>query len=153
MPSAGETMFSELVIHLSNGLTRLRRPRCRPEEVLLLLPHCLQRQDCGLNLAADVLNCKRCGRCGIAAVIRLHEKYGIRLAIASGGRQAAALVRRPENRLILAVACPKELAMGILATFPKPVYAVRNIIGNAPCVNTGVDCAGIETAIRRFVIL
>ena len=146
-------MFSELVIHLSNGLTRLRRPRCRPEGILVLLPHCLQRQDCGLNLVADVLNCKRCGRCGIAGIIRLQEKYGVRLAIASGGRQAVALVRRPENRLILAVACPKELAMGILATFPKPVYVVRNITGTTPCVNTGVDCACIETAIRRFIIL
>ena len=145
-------MFSQLIIFLSNGLTRLRRPRCRPEEILVLLPHCLQRRDCGLNLTESVLNCKRCGRCGIAALISLHERYGVRLAVASGGRQAVALVRRPENRLILAVACPKELAMGILATFPKPVYVVKNTVGETPCINTGVDCACIETAIRRFIL-
>lgn len=146
-------MFSEFIISLSNGLTRLRRPRCRPEEILILLPHCLQRQGCPLDLAESVLNCQRCGRCGIADIIRLHERYGVRLAVASGGRQAVALVRRPENRLVLAIACPKELAMGILATFPKPVYVVRNIVGQVPCLNTGIDGACVEAAIRRFVIL
>jgi hypothetical protein len=146
-------MFSKLIIGLSNGLTRCRRPKCRPDGILVLLPHCLQRQDCGLDLAADVLNCKRCGRCGIAGIIRLQEKYGVRLAIASGGRQAVALVRRPENRLILAVACPKELALGVLATFPKPVYVIKNIIGDTPCVNTSVDCTSLEAAIQRFIRL
>ena len=41
------------LIRLNNLVTRLRRPRVRPEQLLLLVPHCLQKKTCERNIRAD----------------------------------------------------------------------------------------------------
>ena len=56
-------MFSKTLIALNNLAVRLRRTRCKPEEILVLFSRCLQRSDCDRKLSEDLSNCQRCGRC------------------------------------------------------------------------------------------
>ena len=144
-------MFERQIIKFYNGVTKLRKTRVPPENLLLMLPHCLQWSECTQNIVADLGNCKRCGKCAMAALLELAETYGIQHCVASGGRQAAAAVRDPSVKAVVAVACEKELAQGILATLPKPIVAVENAQPCGFCHNTTVDCAKVETAIRSVL--
>ncbi len=139
------------VVALSNLSTRLRRTRCRPEEVLILLPACLQRSECDRRLDDDLSNCGRCGRCAISAFLDMAETWGVRVYRATGGRQAAARARDPKVKAIVAVACQKELREGIFACLPKAVLATRIAWPCGPCKDTTVEMDRVEEAVRWFL--
>ena len=139
--------MSRLVVGLSNLLTRVRRKSVRPENLLLIFPHCLQWSDCPQNVTQNVDNCKLCGKCKIGKLVELSRRRGIKYEVASGGRLALAKVKNPDVRAVVAVACSKELRQGILAAFPKAVIGVVNIFRKEPCKDTDVDTTEVERAI------
>ena len=130
-----------------NRLTRLRRSRCTPQEMLILVPSCLQRSECPQKITNDIHECRRCGQCKIKDIIELGEKYGVRCAVATGGRLAVELVKDQDVKAVVAVACEKELQAGMAAVFPKPGLGVINLRPHGPCKDTDVDLAEVEEAI------
>jgi len=143
--------LDKAVVALNNLSTRLRRTRCRPEEVLVLLPACLQRSGCDLRLHDDLSNCGRCGRCAISAFLDLADRYGVQVYRATGGRQAVARARDPKIKAIVAVACQKELRDGIFACLPKAILARTIAWPCGPCKDTTVEMDRVEEAVRWFL--
>jgi len=139
------------IVALNNLVVRGRRKRVKPGELLLLLPACLQNSQCSRNLAHDIFNCGRCGKCSVAALLELAEHYGVKPFIASGGRLAAIEAKKPEVKAIVAVACQKELREGILAVLPKAVMAIVNLRPHGPCKDCSVNTGEVESAIRGFL--
>lgn len=138
-------------IKVNNELVDLEHKRYRPEEILLLMPHCLQRSRCNVRLTYNIENCKRCGKCPIDGLLELSHKYGIHLAIATGGTIARRIVVQQRPSIILAVACERDLSSGIQDTYPLPVYGVLNDRPYGPCLDTQVPHDRLEAAIRRFL--
>lgn len=136
------------IVRLLSGLTRLRRARCRPEELLILVPSCLQSSECELRLTNDIAKCRRCGRCKVKDVVELAERLGTRCAIATGGRLALQLAQEDRIKAVVAVACEKELQEGLRAVFPKPAIGIINLRPHGPCKDTDVDLAELEEAVR-----
>jgi len=132
------------LVKLMNSVTRVRRARCKPGELLLLLPACLQDSACERKITRDVGECRRCGRCKVKDVLDLADKYGVRCAVATGGRLAVDLARDRGVKAVVAIACEKELQAGMLAVFPKPALGVINLRPNGPCTDTDVDLAEVE---------
>jgi hypothetical protein len=118
---------------------------------MVLLPHCLQQDDCDADLEADVQHCRRCGRCGIAGIADLCAARGIKAFLVSGGQLALSTIKQTKPRFVIAVACDKELILGLVSVFPTPVYALENERPHGPCKNTCVKIAALERAIDRFV--
>ena len=143
--------MNRVVVGLSNFATKLRRARVKPDQLLLLVPRCLQRSACPQDITAGVWNCARCGKCTISALVGLSETYGCRIETAAGGRLAIDKVHDPNVRAVVAVACNVELRRGILAAFPKAVLGVVNRWPKGPCKDTDVDVAEVERAIRWFL--
>ena len=141
----------KLLIRLNNWITHLRRPRVAPENLLLLVPHCLQRSACTQNIIHDLDQCRLCGQCNIAELIRIRDEYGLLCNLASGGRQAVSMVRDRRVRAVVAVACEKELVDGIRAAFPKPVLAVPNRRPHGPCKDTCVNIPDLEAALKEIL--
>ncbi len=54
-------------------------------------------------------------------------------------------------RMIIAIACERDLASGIQDTYPLPVYGVLNDRPNGPCLDTQVSLIDVENALRRFI--
>ncbi len=133
---------------LRNGLTHRRVPA---RNILLLLPHCLQNRACEVRLKGNLFRCKGCGRCKMKELKALAERRGVQAYIAAGGREAQARARREDVRAILAVACRRELAEGIRATFPKKVVGAYNTWPNGPCTDTDVDIARVEAALDELI--
>jgi uncharacterized protein len=138
-------------VEVNNELVLRTAGRYKPEEMLLLMPHCLQNSKCKRRLTYSIYNCKRCGKCPINDLITLSERYSIYLAIATGGTIARRIVIQRLPKMIVAVACERDMASGIQDTYPLPVYGVLNSRPHGPCLDTQVSIESVERAIRRFM--
>ncbi len=138
-------------VSVNNEMVLSEAGKYRPDEILLLMPHCLQNSRCARRLTYDINNCKRCGECPIAGLLDLHDKYGVHLAIATGGTVARRIVVQKRPRIIVAVACERDLTSGIKDTYPLPVYGVFNERPHGPCLDTTVALEDVEKALLRFL--
>ena len=138
-------------VKVNNDLVGAIDKTFKPRELLLLMPHCLQRSTCKMRLTYSINNCKRCGKCPIDKLIGLSEEYDIHLAIATGGTIARRIVVQRRPKLILAVACERDLSSGIQDTYPLPVFGILNFRPNGPCLDTNLPLDVLEQAIRRFM--
>ncbi len=138
-------------IKVNNELVASGSKQYKPDEILLLMPHCLQRSDCTVRLTYDVHNCKACGKCPMTGLIELSRKYGVHLAIATGGTIARRIVVQKRPKIILAVACERDLSSGIQDTYPIPVYGILNSRPYGPCLNTQVALTQLEDALTFFI--
>ena len=138
-------------VKVNNELVLGSAGRYKPEEMLMLMPHCLQNSKCKRRLTYSIYNCKRCGKCPISELIAMSERYSVHLAIATGGTIARRIVVQCRPKLIVAVACERDMASGIQDTYPLPVYGVLNIRPHGPCLDTLVSMKDVEQAIRRFM--
>ena len=139
-------------IKVNNELVQSEQGRYRPEEILLLMPHCLQRSRCKVRLTYDIKNCKRCGECPISGLIELSERYGVHLAIATGGTIARRIVVQTRPKMIIAVACERDLSSGIQDTYPIPAYGVLNERPHGPCMDTNVNLEHLKRALEMFLL-
>ncbi|MBU1002466.1 MAG: DUF116 domain-containing protein [Proteobacteria bacterium] len=139
-------------IKVNNELVLSEAGRYQPEDILLLMPHCLQNSRCEMRLTYDINNCKRCGKCPLKELLEISERYGVHLAIATGGTIARRIVVQTRPRLIIAVACERDLSSGIQDTFPLPVFGVMNLRPHGPCLDTGVPMHELEQALQRFLL-
>ncbi|MGD9610916.1 MAG: DUF116 domain-containing protein [Desulfovibrionaceae bacterium] len=139
-------------IKVNNEMVTTTAGRYPPDKLLVLLPHCLQSSRCAHRLTYDIRNCKRCGKCPVDGLIALSEHYGVHIAIATGGTIARRIVVQQRPKLILAVACERDLSSGIQDTYPIPVYGVLNERPNGPCLDTLVSLPRLERALRHFLI-
>lgn len=137
-------------VKVNNALTKAQARRIRGDRILVLLPHCLQIDICQRKLTNDVNNCVRCGRCAVGGLVELGEKYGLRIEVVNGGTLARRRVVEFKPSGIVAVACERDLTMGIQDVYPVPVYGVINDRPHGPCVNTCVDMRLVEGAVRFF---
>ena len=144
-------MIDRTVIRLNNLSVRLRRTRCKPQELLVLLSRCLQNSACDCKITEGIGLCRRCGKCVVAKFASMAEKTGVQVFMATGGRQAAARAAQPEVKAIVAVACEKELRAGIFASLPKAVYAQTIEWPCGACKNTTVSFDLVERAVGWFL--
>ncbi|MCU0689962.1 MAG: DUF116 domain-containing protein [Polyangiaceae bacterium] len=138
-------------IELSNQIVRRRQVAVRPDQVLLLLPHCLQLDACRHKITSRIDNCKDCGQCTISAIRALAHSRGIHVAVVPGGTLARKVIQSLRPRAVLAVACERDLVSGIQDVFPLPVIGVLNQRPHGPCCNTIVDVARIEDAVDALL--
>lgn len=138
-------------IRINNELVQAENRHYAPEEILLLMPHCLQNSRCKFRLTYNINNCKRCGECPIAGLLHLSEHYHVHIAIATGGTIARRIVVQKRPKLIIAVACERDLSSGIQDTYPLPVYGILNERPHGPCLDTYVALEHVEWAIQKFL--
>ncbi len=140
--------FQAFVIRLNNRL--VLRGRGGAKRILLLMPHCLQIDECKIRLTHNIRNCQGCGKCEIKDLISIAEKNGLDLRIATGGNLARRIVNDVRPDAIVAVACERDLSSGIADTYPLPVLGIPNERPFGPCVNTRVDLGKVEEAIEAL---
>jgi hypothetical protein len=120
-------------IKVSNSLTRLARKKFKTAKLLVLLPHCLQR-----SLRQQLVD--------------LGKQYNVGVFVASGGTVARKIILEHRPKAVIAVACERDLILGIQEIFMKiPVLGIPNIRPEGPCKNTLVDFREVENAIRFFL--
>lgn len=136
------------VITLNNKLVRLEKPRAK--KILLLLPHCLQVNDCDIRITQNIYNCRRCGKCGINDLIRISDENNLKLSVATGGNLARKIVMDIRPEAIIAVACERDLSSGVADSFPMPIIGIVNERPFGPCFNTKVSMEKVKEAVEFF---
>ncbi len=135
-------------VEVNNLLVRAKCGDSRPERILLLMPHCLQFNDCGIKITSDVYKCQACGKCRIKDLVELARKYDVHLSVATGGTLARRRVAEAKPQAIIAVACERDLTSGIQDSYPLPVIGILNDRPFGPCFNTSVDIAKVAEALE-----
>lgn len=143
--------INESFVSVNDSLIKALTPRCKPSEVIILLPHCLQDTSCKLRITVDPNNCRRCGKCTIGSILSLAEQYKVEVFIATGGTIARRIIQQTRPKLIIAVACYRDLVSGIQDVFPLKTFGILNILPHGPCVDTTVEVGKIEEALRKVV--
>ena len=137
-----------LIISLNNKFLGMEKPKAT--RILLLLPHCLQINECDIRLTYNIYNCKRCGKCEIKDLIQIADDNNLTLFIATGGNLARKIVKDVHPQAIVAVACERDLSSGIADSYPLPVLGIPNERPFGPCVNTRVNLEKVRDAIEFF---
>jgi hypothetical protein len=138
--------FQRTVIRLNNKLVMGEGLRTR--KILLLLPHCLQIDECTIRLTHNIRNCEGCGRCEIRDLIEIADECRVDLSVATGGSLARRIVSQMMPEAIVAVACERDLSSGLADTYPLPIIGIPNDRPYGPCLNTRVDLEKVKEAIR-----
>jgi len=139
-------------VAINNQLVMAEAKKVQPEQMLILLPHCLQNHDCAVRITGNVHNCKSCGKCKIKDLAALSEKYHVHVAVATGGTLARKIVVEKRPKIIIAVACERDLTSGIQDAYPIPVFGVFNRRPFGPCYDTDVDMNLVEKGLKTFLI-
>ncbi len=121
-----------------------------PKKILVLLPHCIQNSDCPYRVSQNIDLCRRCGKCTLGEILDLRDAYGLTVVIATGGTIARKIVVETRPKLILAVACERDLTSGIQDTYPLPVFGIINERPFGPCFNTRVQMPLLKQALNKF---
>lgn len=140
--------FQRAIININNRLVRAEHPKTK--KILLLLPHCLQIDECTIRLTHNIYNCERCGRCEIRDLIEIADRNNLNLFVATGGTIARKIVTEIKPEAIVAVACERDLSGGLVDTYPLPILGIPNERPFGPCFNTQVDLEKVKEAINFF---
>jgi hypothetical protein len=138
-------------VEVNNLLVRAKCRNARPERILLLMPHCLQFNDCTIKITSDVYRCKACGKCKIKDLVEIAHRYNVHLSVATGGTLARRRVAESRPQAIIAVACERDLTSGIQDAYPLPVIGILNDRPFGPCFNTSVDMTKVAEALEYRV--
>jgi hypothetical protein len=138
-------------VAMNNSLVTSQHLKVKPDRILILLPHCLQLFDCEIKVTGDIDKCIRCGRCDIKGLAELARKYSIDISVATGGTLARKVIIEKKPKLVVAVACERDLTSGIKDCYPLPVIGVLNERPHGPCFNTHVDVEKIEEALKSVL--
>ncbi|WP_459076778.1 DUF116 domain-containing protein [Herbivorax alkaliphila] len=126
-------------VNFNNIMVGILQKKYKKEDVIVLLPHCLQNSDCIFKITNDISNCKACGKCTIGDVLKITREKKVRCFVLTGGTAARNIVKKLRPKMILSVACERDLTSGIIDVGNIPVIGIINKRPNGPCYNTCVD--------------
>jgi hypothetical protein len=144
-------ILMESFLHFNNEIVLSNFQGVHSQNILLLLPHCLQKTDCKIRITNDIIECEACGGCDMAKMKDIQQRFNVKAAVATGGSLARKLITDTHPDVIVAVACHRDLTDGVRDSWRYPVYAVLNDRPKGPCFETTVNAATIEFAIKKFI--
>ncbi|MFH1074229.1 MAG: DUF116 domain-containing protein, partial [Candidatus Firestonebacteria bacterium] len=138
-------------VEFNAALAKANGLKYKAGEILILLPRCMQNSDCKYNVVNNMENCVSCGKCDVKAVRETIAETGVKAAVVTGGTQARALVKKNRPKVIIAVACERELISGIFDVPDCEVVGLINDRPEGPCFNTRVSAAKLKETISGFL--
>ncbi|MFI3210804.1 MAG: DUF116 domain-containing protein [Peptostreptococcaceae bacterium] len=135
----------KIYIKLNNTYIYSNKYNLDDKDILVLIPHCIQKSICKLKITTDIKVCKGCGMCDVSDLVKLNDK--VEVFIATGGTLARKKIIEKNPKAVIAVACERDLTSGIIDIKHIPVLGVLNKRPNGPCVDTSIEIDEINFAI------
>ena len=140
-----------IFIELNNKLVSINKYSIEGNDILILIPHCIQNTFCPYRITVNVENCKHCGKCNVGDLIRLREEFGVNIKVVTGGTLARKTVKSLKPKAIIAIACERDLINGLHDVRNLPIIAITNKRPEGPCVNTSVNIDKVRMAVKHFL--
>lgn len=140
----------KVYVKLNNKYIYSNKYNIKNEEILILIPHCVQKNSCKLKVTTNIETCAKCGLCNIGDLVKLKEKTNVNIFVATGGTLARKIIIDNKPKAIIAVACERDLTAGVQDVRKIPVLGVFNKRPNGPCVDTNIDVKEIKEAMKFF---
>ena len=138
-------------IEVSNHLIRQKHIKVSPDKLLILSPHCIQQESCPHKITRDINNCRNCGGCQVGDLLNLSKTLGVNVTVVTGGTLARKVIKTLRPKVVLAIACERDLTSGIQDAFPLPVIGVLNERPFGPCCNTRVNIDQVRNAVKELI--
>ena len=138
----------KIYVKLNNSYIYSNKYNFNSKDIMILIPHCVQKNSCKLKVTNKIENCAKCGLCNVSDLVKLKEKTGINIFIATGGTLARKVIIENKPKAVIAVACERDLTSGIQDMKHIPVLGIFNKRPNGPCVDTFIDIHEVEDAIN-----
>lgn len=120
-------------VRAHNALVELSEQRYAAEQVLVLLPRCLTREQ-------------------LRAARALAGEYGVSVAIADGGEVARQRIMEHQPQAVIGVACERDLVSGIRDVRGRLcVLGIPNARPHGPCKDTQIDLGALRASIEHYV--
>ncbi len=127
--SINRDRLAHAFISTNNSLVRLAPQDIEAQRVLILLPRCLRKEQ--LEQAREIA--------------RAHE---VEVAVVAGGEQARQRIREMGPRLVIGVACERDLLSGIRDVRHRlSVLGISNTRPHGPCRETQIDIDELKGAL------
>ena len=136
-----DKIVDQIGVEVRNKVNEKIFQRIRPQDKILVLPHCLRNAECEATLESSGLVCKNCNRCVIGVLKNKGEELGYQVFIIPGSTFLKKIVEKNRFKAVLGVACYQDLnlAMNKLSKFHcQGVPLLRD-----GCVNTKVDTRAV----------
>lgn len=140
----------KIFIKINNAYIYSKKYNLNSEDLIILIPHCIQNHNCKLKVTNDIDNCKKCGMCKINELLQLKGKYNVKVFVATGGTLARKIIIDNKPRAVIAVACERDLTSGVKDVKGISVLGVFNSRPYGPCIDTNINIKEIEKAIDFF---
>ena len=140
----------KIFIKINNAYICSNKYNFNSEDLIILIPHCIQNHNCKLKVTNDIDNCKKCGLCKVKELQELQEKYNTKVFVATGGTLARKIIIDNKPKAVIAVACERDLTSGVRDVKGIPVLGVFNSRPNGPCIDTNINIKEVDEAINFF---
>lgn len=137
--------------HLNNQVLLNSKRKFKSNDILILTPHCLQNTACDIRITHDIRQCKKCGSCSVGQLLHFQEKYGVETHVVTGGTLARLKIKEKKPKMIIAIACERDLMSGLMDVKHIPVYAIINDRPEGPCQNTSVDITAVDYILNKLL--
>ncbi|MCE5215049.1 MAG: DUF116 domain-containing protein [Methanobacterium sp.] len=134
-------IVDQIGVEVRNKVNQKLFRKIKPEDKILVLPHCLRHSDCQANLDTSGVVCQNCNKCVIGVLKSRGEEMGYKVFIIPGSQFLKKIVEQNKFKAILGVACYQDLNLCMMKVSKFSVQGVPLLRDG--CVNTKVDSRAV----------
>ncbi len=115
-------------------------------ERILFLPHCMRNsRSCKAKYNDEGLQCLGCGKCDLAALIKMAKELGYKAAyITPGGSMVQKLTKKHKPKAIMGVCCYDEANMAFDKLAGTGIHAQASLLLFDGCKDTKANLADVR---------
>jgi len=134
-------IVDQIGVEVRNKVNEKLFKKIKPQDTILVLPHCLRHSDCEANLDSSGLVCKNCNRCVIGVLKNKGEDLGYKVFVIPGSTFLKKIMEENKFKAVLGVACYQDLNLGMMKLSKFSCQGVPLLKDG--CVNTRVDSRAV----------
>ncbi len=136
-----EKQLIQGLVAAQNARVRAHLARHPAHTLLLILPRCVKRPGCSVDVRGELHACAVCRECPLGEIARLTQRRGVSALVAFRSHHALAMARRERPDLIIAAACEDRLIKAL-----RRVPGVPALL--SPLTEMRQPCAGAQFDLR-----
>ncbi len=134
-----ENRFVERLVMLNNRRVMDHLAKNPPQKVLLIMPRCVKKTGCRVDVQSSVDECLACLQCPLGDVAALCERHGLRALVAFRSHIAFDMARREKPDVIVAAACHDRMIKALRSMPDHPALLAPLVGMDRMCINATLD--------------